>query len=140
MSKIAELLGISRNNSADYWLYLEEAGMLAQLRSATQGVRALGKVDKIYLDNTNLSAVLTADQANIGNQRETFFLNQTRVLHEPTSSSFADFAIAAHHFELGGKNKGQKQLANQANAFVVKDNIEQGYLNVIPLWHFGFLY
>jgi len=140
MSKIAALLGISRNNIADYLLYLEEAGMLAQLRSATQGVRALGKLDKIYIDNTNLSAVLTADQANIGNQRETFFLNQTRVLHEPTRSSFVDFAIAAYHFELGGKNKGQKQLANQANAFVVKDNIEQGYLNVIPLWHFGFLY
>jgi predicted AAA+ superfamily ATPase len=140
MSKMAELLGISRNNIADYLLYLEEAGMLAQLRSHTQGVRALGKVDKVYLDNTNLSTVITADQANIGNQRETFFLNQTRVLYQPTSSHFVDFAIAAYHFELGGKNKGQKQLANQANAFVVKDHIEQGYLNVIPLWHFGFLY
>ncbi len=140
MSKIAELLGISRNNIADYLLYLEEAGMLAQLRSATQGVRSLGKVDKIYLDNTNLSAILTADQANVGNQRETFFLNQTRVIHQPTSSSFVDFSIAAYHFELGGKNKGQKQLANQANAYVVKDDIEHAYTNVIPLWHFGFLY
>lgn len=34
----------------------------------------------------------------------------------------------------------QKQLANHAQAFVVKDGIEQPYLNVIPLWHFGFLY
>lgn len=140
MSKIADLLAISRNNIADYLLYLEEAGMLAQLRSATQGVRVLGKVDKIYLDNTNLSAVISSDQANVGNQRETFFLNQTRVVHQPVSSSIVDFVIGPYQFELGGKNKGQKQLANQANAFVVKDNIEQGFLNVIPLWHFGFLY
>lgn len=140
MSKIADLLGISRNNIADYLLYLEEAGMLAQLRTDTQGLRALGKVDKVYLDNTNLSAILAADQANVGNLRETFFLNQTRVLQQPTSSRFVDFTIAPYHFELGGKKKGQKQLANQPNAFVVKDDIEQAYLNVIPLWHFGFLY
>lgn len=140
MSKIADLLGISRNNIADYLLYLEEAGMLAQLRTDTQGLRALGKVDKVYLDNINLSAILAADQANVGNQRETFFLNQTRVLQQPTSSSFVDFTIAPFHFELGGKKKGQKQLANHAQAFVVKDGIEQPYLNVIPLWHFGFLY
>jgi predicted AAA+ superfamily ATPase len=140
MSKIADLLGISRNNIADYLLYLEEAGMLAQLRTDTQGLRALGKVDKVYLDNTNLSAILAADQANVGNQRETFFLNQTRVLQQPTSSRFVDFTIAPYHFELGGKKKGQKQLANQPNAFVVKDDIEHAYLNVIPLWHFGFLY
>ncbi len=86
MSKIADLLAISRNNIADYLLYLEEAGMLAQLRSATQGVRVLGKVDKIYLDNTNLSAVISSDQANVGNQRETFFFEPN-----PSSSSARQF-------------------------------------------------
>lgn len=140
MSKIADLLGISRNNIADYLLYLEEAGMLAQLRSATQGVRALGKVDKIYLDNTNLSAVLTANQANIGNQRETFFLNQTRITNEVRSSEFADFKIEQYDFEVGGKTKGLKQIQQAPHGFVVKDDIEIAYLNVLPLWYFGFLY
>jgi hypothetical protein len=54
MSKIAAMLNISRNNIADYLLFMEEAGMISQLRSKTEGVRALGKIDKIYLENTNL--------------------------------------------------------------------------------------
>ena len=54
MSKIAAMINISRNNSADYLLFMEEAGMISQLRSKTEGVRALGKIDKIYLENTNL--------------------------------------------------------------------------------------
>lgn len=140
MSKLADTLAISRNNIADYLLYMEEAGMLTQLRTQTSGIRSLGKVEKVYLENTNLSAVLAADNPNDGNQRETFFMNQTKVSYQPSSSSFVDFSINEYHFEIGGKNKSQKQLQQQANAFVVKDKIEQGYLNVIPLWHFGFLY
>ena len=35
MTKIASILSVSRNNIADYCLYIEEAGMIAQLRNAT---------------------------------------------------------------------------------------------------------
>lgn len=35
MSKIAEMLSASRNNISDYCLYIEEAGMIAQLRDNT---------------------------------------------------------------------------------------------------------
>ena len=66
MSKIAAMLNISRNNIADYLLYIEEAGMIAQLRSETSGVRALGKVDKIYLENTNLMHQLSRENQNLG--------------------------------------------------------------------------
>ena len=40
----------------------------------------------------------------------------------------------------GGKKKSGKQIAKAANAFVVKDNIEYGYKNVVPLWAFGLNY
>src|SRR5699024_9632337 len=39
MSKIASMLSISRNNIADYLLYMEEAGMITQLRTETGGIR-----------------------------------------------------------------------------------------------------
>lgn len=35
MSKIAEMLSVSRNNIADYCLYIEEAGLITQLRNNT---------------------------------------------------------------------------------------------------------
>lgn len=140
MSKIAELLSISRNNVADYCLYIEEAGMIAQLRDSTGGIRGLGKVDKIYLDNTNLIYNLANDMSNIGNIRETFFLNQMRVKYDVIASPIADFKINDIIFEVGGKNKAQKQIKDNNNGYVVKDDVESGFLNVIPLWQFGLTY
>lgn len=140
MSKIAEMLSASRNNIADYCLYIEEAGMIAQLRDGTGGIRGLGKVDKIYLDNTNLIYNLAPDTADVGNVRETFFLNQLRVTHHVVSSVVSDFSIEELTFEVGGKNKGQKQIQNVPNSYVVKDDIENGFLNVVPLWQLGLTY
>lgn len=140
MSKIAEMLTVSRNNMADYLLYMEEAGMIAQLRNKTEGVRALGKVDKVYLDNTNLIYNLSEESQNIGNIRETFFLNQLKVNHQVFNSTLGDFKIDTMDFEVGGKNKGLKQIKNAKHGFLVKDDIETSYLNTIPLWHFGLMY
>jgi predicted AAA+ superfamily ATPase len=140
MSKIAEMLNISRNNIADYLLYMEDAGMISQLRNQTGGVRALGKVEKLYLENTNLIYSIAAENQNKGNVRETFFLNQLKVNYQVNASLLADFTIEAMDFEVGGKNKGLKQIKNAEKGYIVKDNIESGYLNTIPLWHFGLMY
>lgn len=140
VSSIATALGSSRNSIADYCLYIEEAGLIAQLRDATGGIRGLGKVDKIYLDNTNLIYSLGGAMSDIGNIRETLFLNQMRVQHDVISSSVSDFQIDNMTFEVGGKNKKQKQLQGIESGYVVKDDIEMGYANVIPLWQFGLEY
>ncbi|NLZ73048.1 MAG: ATP-binding protein, partial [Bacteroidales bacterium] len=111
-----------------------------QLRDNTGGIRGLGKVDKIYLDNTNLIYNLASDTSNIGNIRETFFLNQMRVKYNVLASSIADFLIDDKTFEVGGKNKGQKQIKEAENGYIVKDDIEDGFLNIIPLWQLGLTY
>lgn len=140
MSSIASMLNVSRNNIADYCLYIEEAGLIAQLRDATGGVRGLGKVDKIYLDNPNLIYSLGHSASEVGNIRETFFLNQMRVEYDVIASPISDFLIDDMTFEVGGKNKKQKQLQGVEKGYVVKDDIESGYMNVIPLWQFGLNY
>lgn len=139
-SKIAQILEASRNNIADYFLFIEEAGLIMQLRDETGGIRGLGKVEKVYLENTNLIYNLAQENANIGNIRETFFLNQTRVFSDVISSKTSDFRINNMTFEIGGKNKTQKQIQNTPNSFLVKDDIEHGFLNVVPLWQFGLGY
>ncbi len=140
LTSIATALSASRNNITDYCLFIEEAGMIAQLRGATRGIKGLGKVDKIYLDNTNLIYSLANQNSNIGNIRETFFLNQLRVKFNVIVSPVADFLIDDYTFEVGGKNKGLKQIQGIDKAFIVKDDIELGFLNTIPLWHFGLTY
>lgn len=139
-SSIATMLGASRNNIADYCLYIEEAGLIAQLRDATGGVRGLGKVNKIYLDNPNLIYNLAQENSNTGNIRGTFFLNQTSAFADVIASSVSDFLIDDMTFEVGGKSKGRKQIQEIEKGFIVKDDIESGYMNVIPLWQFGMGY
>lgn len=140
MARLAEATNISRNNVPDYLLYMERAGMIGQLRTATGGIRGLGKVEKIYLDNPNLIAILGRNGGNRGNVRETFFYNQTRVRYDVTSSPVADFLINGHTFEVGGRGKSQRQLQGNPKGYIVKDDIETGYANVLPLWAFGLTY
>lgn len=140
MQRLAEATGISRNDIPDYLVYMERAGMITQLRNSTGGIRGLGKVEKLYLDNTNLIYALSPEHADIGNVRETFFMNQMRVMNDVTGSSISDFEINGKTFEIGGKKKGQKQIENAEEGYIVKDDIESGYANVIPLWTFGLNY
>lgn len=140
MQKLADVTGISRNDIPDYLIYMERAGMISQLRNATGGLRGLGKVEKLYLDNTNLIYALAQEHADIGNVRETFFMNQTRVCNDVRSSDISDFEIDNKVFEIGGRKKGQKQIENASDGYIVKDDLESGYANVIPLWAFGLNY
>ena len=139
-SKISEMIGVSRNSLDDYFSYMEKAGLIEQLRNETSGIRGLGKVDKVYLNNTNIVFNLVGEKCNDGNLRETFFFNQMRVNNEVISSKKADFVIEEYTFEIGGKNKQQSQIEKDGKSFIVKDDIEYGYRNVIPLWAFGLNY
>jgi len=63
------------------------------------------------------------------------------VNHNILSSTISDFFVDnTYTFELGGKNKQQKQIEHADNAFVVKDDLERGMFNILPLWHFGLMY
>lgn len=139
-SKISETLGVSRNSLEDYFSYLEKAGLISQLRNSTKSIQGLGKVDKVYLDNTNLAYNLIGEAGNIGNIRETFFLNQMRLKNDVIAAKQGDFLIGDCTFEVGGKNKSKQQIKSVQQAFVVKDDIEFGYQNVLPLWAFGMNY
>lgn len=140
MTSLGGQIQASRNNVEDYLTYLEKAGLLAQLKDGTGGLGELGKVEKIYLDNTNLMFALGSGQQDSGTIRDTFFFNQMRVNQKVTSSPISDFEIQGKTFEVGGKSKGKKQLTDAKEGYVVKDDIEYGYGNVIPLWAFGLNY
>ena len=140
MDSLATVVGVSRNVLPDYFLYMEQAGMIGQLRDDTGGIRGVGKVEKVYLDNTNMAYLLGSKTTDVGNIRETFFYNQMRVVSDVISSRISDFEIDGKTFEVGGKNKGKKQIADAKEGYVVKDDIEYGSDNIIPLWAFGLMY
>jgi predicted AAA+ superfamily ATPase len=137
---LAREISVSKNNVPDYLVYLEQAGMLSLLRDNTSGMRALGKIEKVYIDNPSLMTALAGGKPDIGNLRETFFFNQMRVNNPIMVSRESDFYINPYTFEIGGRKKGRKQIENVMNGRIVKDNIETGHGIVIPLWNFGMNY
>lgn len=50
-------------------------------------------------------------------------INQMRVKYDVFSSPIADFLIDDNTFEVGAKNKGQKQIKDVEYGYVVKDDI-----------------
>lgn len=140
-SKIAEKIGIQRVTLLGYLNFLDEIKITKNLFKDAHGVTLLQKPQKIYLENTNLMYALNNTTPEKGNIRETFFANQLSSQHHLTYSKDSDFLINEKYtFEVGGKNKGEKQIKDIQNSYIAADEIEIGYKNKIPLWLFGFLY
>lgn len=141
ISKVSELVGVSRNMLLQCIKILQRAGLVIELYKDATGISVLTKPEKLYMNNTNLMFALANENTNVGNLRETFFLNQFQGLHTIHLSPEADFIINQKYtFEIGGKNKNRRQIIGVSDAFVAKDAIEIGFANYIPVWLFGFMY
>ena len=141
ISKLAQQIEVTRSTLLKYLDMLHRAHILLLLGKDSMGINLINKPEKIYLHNPNLFYALNPEMPNIGSIRETFFINQLSQKHKINYSDKVDFLVDnKYSFEIGGKNKTRKQIKEVENAFIVKDDIEFGYENVIPLYLFGFLY
>jgi len=141
INELSSRVGVSRDMLYRYLYLLEKAGLIYQLRKYAEGISMMSKPEKIYLHNTNLSQALAFHGPEKGSVRETFFINQVSALFEINYSGKGDFLIENKYtVEVGGRNKTKKQISETENSFLVKDDIEHGFGNIIPLWLFGFLY
>lgn len=142
ISELSRRVGLSRDVLLVLLGALDRANLIKGIRQEGSPMGYLTKPDKIYLNNTSLLYALNSGEGNIdGTARETFFMNQMFQSHKVKSSKSGDFFIDKKYtFEVGGKGKGFKQIAEVGNSFVVADNLEFGYGNKIPLWLFGFMY
>jgi predicted AAA+ superfamily ATPase len=141
VSRLSERIGIHRSTFLSYMNYLSQARLVRPLYTHARGLNSLQKPNKLFLDNTNLMHVLSSENPNIGNMRETFFANQVSHIARMQYSQVGDFLVDNRFtIEIGGKNKTRKQLRGSPEAFVAADDIEYGHGKTIPLWLFGFLY
>jgi len=138
-SNLSRKIGINRQTLLAYLHYLDESRLTKSIYRETQGVSLLQKPEKLFLENTNLSFAL-GNNVDIGNLRETFFLNQLSYSHEVNYPEKFDFLInKTYQFEIGGKDKKVTKSGNQP-IYVAAHDIEVGFGKKIPLWLFGFLY
>ena len=131
----------------DYLSKLDDAGLIKLLMQNSLSMKAFDKPEKIFLANPNL---MYTREPNIGNLRETFFVNQLDNYYKNKQSLSDGGIFASKHgdfyceekytFEVGGKSKGFSQIKDIENSFVASDDLEVGIGNKIALWMFGFLY
>ncbi len=141
LSSVSQRTGIVVNTLKRYIKFLSDTELINLLYFPDKGINSLNKAEKIYLNNSNLIFTLSENISNSGNIRETFFMNQVKYQNQINATKKGDFMINNKYIaEIGGKNKQQKQIKNIKNAFVIKDDIQIGNDNIIPLWLFGFLY
>ena len=139
INKLAEKSRIHRNSVSNYLFFLQEARLINMMYSSGISIAGLQKPEMIYLNNTNF--LFAFGDPMKGSVRETFFYNQLMVNHNITYPKTADFVVDEKYvFEIGGKNKTNRQIAGLKNARVVKDDMEYPAGNELPLWIFGFLY
>lgn len=142
ITSLSQKTGIHRNMIVEYLYYLNNARLINTLSADGRSISILQKPDKIFLENTNLHYALAPDNVDIGSLRESFFMNQlSNAKHHLSLSKTGDFFVDGRiTFEIGGKNKTNKQIKNVSDAFIAMDQLETGINHKIPLWLFGFLY
>ena len=140
MNVLYEQLGTVRPQGLKVLYALERAGLVKLLAADYESLENLSSPEKIYCENTNLMHALVP-HADMGTARETFFINQLSNAHRLTYPKRGDFMVDDKYlFEIGGKGKTFKQIADIPHSFVVNDGVAVGIGNKIPLWLFGFLY
>ena len=143
MTDLYRELETDRNAGIKMFGMLEAAELILTVRSslAEPKLKRLGTVEKVFLGDPNLMNALVPDP-DLGAVRETYFVNQLiGGGHKVVTPKQGDFNVDGKLiFEIGGRGKTFKQIADIPNSFVVNDDVEVGFGNKIPLWLFGFLY
>jgi len=114
ISQLSQMVDVTRQSLMNYLQLLEKAHSVLLLKQKATGIRQMVKPEKIYLQNTNYSYALSAENPETGNLRETFFFNQLQQNHKVTYNEQTDFCVdGKYYFEIGGKNKNTKQIKDK---------------------------
>ncbi|WP_455609547.1 ATP-binding protein [Bacteroides rodentium] len=142
ITKLAGIIGLTRNSVITYLQNLNRAELLKLLYSDLASVKKMQKPDKIYLQNPNLLYAIASTSVQIGTARETFAVNQLAVNHEVEyGRTQGDFVVDHKYtFEIGGADKTFKQIADLPDSFVLADDIEYATGKKLPLWIVGMTY
>lgn len=141
VSSLSRKISITRKTLLEHLHYLSDANVLRMLHRDSKGTSLLQKPEKLFLENTNYMYALHDTTPNIGNVRETFFLNQVSNRHQISYPDKGDFLVDNQYLiEIGGRKKTVQQVVDHHAGYVAADGIVNGYQNKIPLWLFGFLY
>lgn len=143
---LARNLGVDDKTALSYITMLQKTGLVTMLFADRRGAALIRKPEKVFLENTTLYCSVCyglGKHVDKGSIRELFFINSLQNAGENVfhSKKAGDYQVNEYIFEIGGKNKKEKQIRSvKSKAFCVKDDVLIGSKSEIPLYMFGFLY
>lgn len=142
IAELSKKLAMGRNTLVQYLHYLDKSRLINNCYPSGKGFGKLAKPGKVLLENPNLFEALAISHPDKGSVRESFFAGQLiNAGHHVSLPAKGDFEADGHFiFEVGGRQKGYRQIAGIERSFIAADELEVGVRNKIPLWLFGFLY
>lgn len=140
VQSLSQKIQVSRNTVVRMFDLLDKGAVLRNLHSGWRSPKSVAKPEKIVFDNTDIMAALS-NLNEIGTVRETFVASMLAPGHKLNEPQVGDLLVDEKYlFEIGGKNKQYKQIADLPDSFVIVDDTETGFGSKIPMWLFGFLY
>jgi predicted AAA+ superfamily ATPase len=140
VSALARILSTSNIQVMKLMDLLNKATIIRRLYQKDTGMKMMLKPEKILFDNSNIMYALSSN-VDRGTLRETFFANMLNKDHSVSMPQAGDLLVDRKLlFEVGGRSKGYKQIANIPDSYVINDGVDIGFENKIPLWLFGLLY
>ena len=137
---LSQKIQVTRNTIIKMFDLLDKGGIVRCIYSGWRSPKSVAKPGKVLFDNTDIMMALSS-QCEIGTVRETFIASMLAPKHSIYEALSGDFLVDEKYlFEVGGKGKTFKQVADIPNSYVVADDEESGVGSRIPLWIFGFLY
>lgn len=142
ITRLATVIGITRNSVVSYLQSLDRAELLKLIYSDLLSIKKMQKPDKIYIQNTNMLFAIADSPVKVGTVRETFVVNQLSVKHQVEyGKTHGDFSVDGKYtFEVGGADKTFQQIADLPDSYILADNIEFASGKKLPIWLVGFLY
>ena len=138
VDKLSKELGISEPTLYIYFDILNKTGIFNSVKKYSKKLSR--KPDKLLFDNTNILNSYAKEykiDVEIGTVRETFFASCFEDNLTLYYSDIGDFKVDKYIFEVGGKNKTFKQIANEEEGFLVIDTDFTTHKRKVPLWIFG---
>ncbi len=140
VQSLSKKIEVSRNTIIKMFDLLDKGAIARCLYSGWRSPKSVAKPGKVLFNNTDILAALSS-MNEVGTVRETFAASMLAPKHKLTEPPAGDFLVDEKYlFEVGGRSKSFKQIANIPDSYVVVDDEETGLGNRIPLWILGFLY
>lgn len=144
-NNLATSIGLDHKTVFHYLQILCTVGLVRFLEPFQGGSQLLRKPLKIFVHNTTLMHALEqylGQEVKKGTIRELFFIQSLADSNiELFFSKLGDYCTREGVFEIGGKNKTDRQLRNTTQkSYLIKDDILMPVGNEIPLHYFGFTY